>query len=213
MIKNKIVEFVGMPGSGKTFFEKKIFKYSNKKIIKNNFNYLNKFNKIKYIVFFIFSYPNFFFKSINIILKNIFFKKEFKKYFYWFYNEIAYRSYIDNRKEKKLILLNSEGFVYRTSFYFDYIFNEKTKNYLNCLPRIDLIIFIRSSKKTDLSRTYNRKIGFKYNKRDLKDYNKKKLFLKKIISYLQKKKIKIIFINNFNNYDVKKKLKKIIKYI
>ena len=62
MIKNKIVEFVGMPGSGKTFFEKKIFKYSNKKIIKNNFNYFNKFNKIKYIVFFIFSYPNFFFK-------------------------------------------------------------------------------------------------------------------------------------------------------
>ena len=110
-------------------------------------------------------------------------------------------------------MLNSEGFVYRTSFYFDYIFNEKTKNYLNCLPRIDLIIFIRSSKKTDLSRTYNRKIGFKYNKRDLKDYNKKKLFLKKIISYLQKKKIKIIFINNFNNYDVKKKLKKITKYI
>jgi len=170
MNKNKIIEFVGMPGSGKTFFEKKIFKYSNKKIIKNNFNYLSKFDKIKYIVLFIFSYPNFFFKSINIILKNIFFKREFKKYFYYFYNETAFRSYIDTRKEKKLILLNSEGFVYRTSFYFNYIFNEKTENYLNCLPRIDLIIFIRSIKKIDLSRTNKRKIGFKYNKRDLKGF-------------------------------------------
>ncbi len=213
MNKSKIVEFVGMPGSGKTFFEKKIFKYSNKKIIRNNFYYLNKFNKIKFILFFIFSYPNFFFKSINIIFKNILIKEEFKKYFYYFYNEAAFRSYIDSRKEKKTILLNSEGFVYRTSYYFDYIYNEKTENYLNCLPKIDLIIFIKSNKKTDLSRTNKRNIGFKYNKRDLRDYYKKNFFLKKIVSYLQKKKIKIIFINNSNDNNYRKNLKKIIKYI
>ena len=213
MTKSKIVEFVGMPGSGKTFFEKKIFKHSNKKIIRNNFFYLNRFNKLKFILFFIFSYPLFFFKSIYIILKKILIKKEFKKYFYYFYNEAAYRSYIDFSGEKKTILLNSEGFVYRTSYYFDYIYNKKTENYLNCLPKIDLIIFINSDKKADLSRTKKRKIGFKYNKRDVRDYYKKKFFLEKIVGFLQKKKMKIVFINNFNNNDYKKNLKKIIKYI
>ena len=213
MSKSKVVEFVGMPGSGKTFFEKKIFKHSNKKIIRNNFSHLNRLNKLRYIIFFIINYPNFFFKSIIIILKKILIKKGFKKYFYYFYNEAAYRSYFDFRKDKKIILLNSEGFVYRTSNYFDFIYNKKTENYLNYLPKIDLVIFIKSSKKTDLLRTNKRKIGLKYNKGDLKDYYKKMSFLKRIISYLKKKKIRIIFINNSNNNNYRKNLKKIIKYV
>ena len=75
MSKSKVVEFVGMPGSGKTFFEKKIFKNINKKIIRNNFSHLNRLNKLRYIIFFIINYPNFFFKSIIIILKKILIKK------------------------------------------------------------------------------------------------------------------------------------------
>ena len=61
MIQNKIIEFIGMPGSGKTFYENEIIKLGNKKIIKNNFNYLNKLQKTKFIILFIFSYPIFFF--------------------------------------------------------------------------------------------------------------------------------------------------------
>tara|TARA_B100001057_G_scaffold448260_1_gene488471 strand:+ start:2453 stop:3094 length:642 start_codon:yes stop_codon:yes gene_type:complete len=213
MITNKIIEFIGMPGSGKTFYENKIIKLGKKKIIKNNFNYLNKLQKTKFIILFIFSYPIFFFKSFNLILKNILKKKEFRKYSYYFYNEIAYRSYFEFKIKDKIILLNSEGFVYRASNYFNYIFNKKTEKYLNCLPKVDLIIFVKSYKKTNLLRTKKRKIGYKYNEKDLKDYYKKTNFLKKVCNFLKKKKIKIIFINNFNNNNYRKNLKKIIKYI
>ena len=73
-MKKKIyIEFIGMPGSGKTFFQKLITKNKDLKksiIIKNNFKLLNKIQKLSYILLFIIRYPVFFIKQfIYCILK------------------------------------------------------------------------------------------------------------------------------------------------
>ena len=99
----KIIEFFGIPGSGKTFlkekllleFDKRNYKvYSYKKILEK-FLSANEKNIFKYILlkfFFIFRYKNFKKKSIKKFSKKKFHKKEsfllnFKKYFYKIYEK------------------------------------------------------------------------------------------------------------------------------
>ena len=160
MRKKINIEFIGMPGSGKTFFQKLIAKNKDLKkfiIIKNNFKILNKIQKLLYILLFIIQYPVFFYKTIHLLyikkksasLKTggSFYATASRRLFYFFYNEIALRSYY-NFCSKSCLFINSEGFLYRTCFYFkNNSNNKKLVDYLKRIPKIDIIIFINSSKK------------------------------------------------------------------
>ena len=70
MRKKINIEFIGMPGSGKTFFQKLISNNKDLKkfnIIKNNFKILNKKQKLLFILLFILKYPVFFYKTIYLL--------------------------------------------------------------------------------------------------------------------------------------------------
>ena len=64
MEKKISIEFLGMPGSGKTFYQKLIVKkkiFKGFKIIVNNFNILSRKKKFFLVLQFISKYPIFFF--------------------------------------------------------------------------------------------------------------------------------------------------------
>ena len=54
-----------MPGSGKSFFQKKIIdQFKKKNFLKNQFKTLNKFEKLFFILIFFIKYPIFFIKTL-----------------------------------------------------------------------------------------------------------------------------------------------------
>jgi hypothetical protein len=223
-MKKKIyIEFIGMPGSGKTFFQKLITKNKDLKksiIIKNNFKLLNKMQKLLYILLFIIRYPVFFYKTIYLLyikkesasLKTVrpFFATPTRRLFYFFYNEIALRSYY-NLCNKSCLFINSEGFLYRTCFYFKNNLNDKELvDYLKRIPKIHIIIFINSSKKKNVQRINKRKNGFKYSETDLRNYDKYSKLLNKIVnSYKNKNKDTKLLVFENKNQDTKKNLRNI----
>jgi thymidylate kinase len=212
MNKKIILEFIGMPGSGKTFYQKKIVKILKNEVIANNFNKFNKLKKFQYIILFIRKHPIFFFKTIILLINNLLFFKDFKKHLYYFYNEIAFRSFFDYQK-KKLILINSEGFAYRSAFYFRNNFNHRTEDYIKKIPKIDLLIFVHTNKKIDVERTRERKKGYKYSKKENINYYKKLFYLKKVLKIFKNNNTKLIIIDNKNINLSKKNIKKILKHI
>lgn len=209
-MKNKIIEFVGMPGSGKTFYQKKIKNLFSNKIYLNNFKRLNKFEKFKFILISILKKPNFFFKTL-LYINSLSKKKERKRYFYYFYNEVAYRFFFDAIKKKRKFLVNSEGFVYRSSNYFNYKFNDIVKQYLKSMPDLDLIFFMNCSKLECLNRTSRRQNGYKYKIEDLKSFYHKEKFLKKTLTFCKNLGIKVVFINNTQKKNFNQNIFKIIK--
>lgn len=212
MEKKIVIEFLGMPGSGKTYYQKKLKKILRKKIITNNFTIINRYNKMVYLFKFLKDHPIFFLKSLNLLLKNINNFREFKKHFYYFYNEAIFRSYFDSVKSD-LILVNSEGFAYRSSFYFNDIYNKKCADYLKKMPKINFLIYIESQKIIDIERTKKRFGGYKYLEKEKKEYNNKSSFLKKILISCKKNKTEIIKINNIKNKNFTKNIKMILKFI
>lgn len=208
-MKKKInIEFIGMPGSGKTFFQHLIGKnkeFKNFKIIKNNFKILNKAQKFLYILLFVIQYPIFFLRTIFLLYKIEESKVSKKRHFYFFYNEMALRAYCNFFKEN-CIYVNSEGFWYRAYFYFQKkIIKKKLINYLKTIPKIDILIFMNSSKKLNLERVNKRKNEYKYSKEDLKNYDKNSKLLKKIISCYKNNSSELVILNN-RNKDKKKNL-------
>jgi len=191
---------MGMPGSGKSFFQKKIInQFKNKNIQKNNYKILNKINKLFYFFLFFLSNQYFFIKTLFIIIFKLK-KVEKSRNFYYFHNEIALRSFFQNCNYKTNIF-NDEGFLYRSAAYFDRKYKTRElENYLDKLPKIDLIIYLYSKKEINIKRTLKRTNGYKYKKYDFKNYNKKEELLKKIISIYKKKNVvKFISIRNEKN--------------
>lgn len=203
-----------MPGSGKSFYQRKIInQFKKKKILKNDFKILNKLEKLFFTLLFSIKYPLFFIKTLYLIYFKIRKKNEKNRYFYYFYNEIALRAYFEKINENKIVL-NDEGFLYRSAAYFNQKYDLKNlTNYLNYLPKINIIIFLNSSKKTNIKRTLSRKNEFRYSSENINDYSRKEKLLK-ILAYEYKKnrKIILIVINN-QNKNTKKNLKKIFKTI
>lgn len=199
-MKKKInIEFIGMPGSGKTFFQSLICKskdLKNFQVIKNNFKILSKFQKILYIILFVIQYPLFFLKTIYLFHQIEESEASKKRHFYFFYNEIALRAYCDFFKGN-CVYVNSEGFWYRSHYYFKKNFiNKKFINYLKIIPKIDILVFLNSSKKMNIERVRLRKNEYKYSKEDLNNYNKNLKLLKKIVSWYKDYNTKLIVINN-----------------
>lgn len=210
-MKKISIEFLGMPGSGKTFYQKliarkKIFKKF--KIITNRFDILSRKKKFLLALAFIAKYPVFFFKTLFLIISN----KEKKIYFYYFRNEIALWEHFD-RFNKNCIFISSEGFNYRASHYFQENFNRKRlNNYLGNIPRTDIKILIDSSKKENISRANLRKKGYKYSKDDIENYEKKLNIINKIKFFYKKKNSKIFIFKNKKN-NIKINLKNLTNYL
>ena len=202
-----------MPASGKSFYKKKITNIIKKKTLSNKFQKLNKLQKFFFFLVFLIKYFR-----LTVTHLNFFFfaktnNKEFKKHFYYFKNEAALRIYHEIKKEN---IINAEGFRHRAIYFiyenlkinnnFSYI------NYLNLLPKIDLLIYIKSNKKQNILRSKKRKTGFKYDLDEIKIYKDKEKIIKKII----KEKNKSIFLLEFKNNQIQEnisKFKKIIKKI
>jgi hypothetical protein len=215
-MKDKIsIEIIGMPGSGKSFYQNMLLKkkfFKKKKIIIKNFKILNKIKKIKYIFSFFFKYPIFFLKTLFLVfsIKDTNLKR---RYFYYFYNEIALWSYFIF-SQKKGIFINSEGFNYRSAFYF---LHQSTKKklirYLNSIPKTDIIIFLNSSKFENINRANSRKKEFNYKDIDIKNYDKQFKLLKTIFNYYRKKKDTKLFFFKNNKKNVHRNLNKFKNFI
>ena len=66
---------------------------------------------------------------------------------YYFINEASLYSYFISLN-KNIFLINSEGFLYRTSFYFNQNkSNLKLKHYLRNVPKVDMVILVKNKKK------------------------------------------------------------------
>ena len=115
-----IIEFLGMPGSGKTFYYKKLKKILKKNKIKtNSFKDFNSNKIIKFFYLILFIVENFIYFLKIIFLKKFYSdkpKESIKRHFYFFLRElIAYQAL----KKSNKVILNSEGFFYRLIFYFN----------------------------------------------------------------------------------------------
>ena len=214
MKESFFIEFIGMPGSGKSFYQNKLIKLlKNKDVISNNYRFLSKFEKSIFFLFFLLT-------NFKLTILNLFFfytkkskSNEFAKHFYYFKNEAALKFY---HQIKKKIIINSEGFRHR-SVYFIYENSKINKNfnfrkYLDLLPKIDLLIYIKSKKKNNIIRAKKRKNSFIYNSGEIKKYDEKLRILKKIVKE-SKKKNKIFYLDSDKPNLSTKELKKIIMNI
>lgn len=211
MKKKIIIEMIGMPGSGKSFVQNLILKKLKKyKIKKKNFFKQKKFKKIINFILFILNYPIFSFKNFYYI----FFKLNQKnsRFLYYFLNEASLR--ISDKYSKQRIILNDEGFFYRSLEYFTSLNNyQNFSDYLNNIPKIDILIFVNSSSENCLRRVLKRKNhNYKYGESEKKNFNIKIKLIKYIAKFIyENKKTKIIKLNN-DNLDAKK-INKLIKTI
>ena len=80
------------------------------------------------------------------------------------------------------------------------------------MPKIDLLIYIKSNKKQNILRSKKRKKGFKYNLEEKKIYKDKEQIIKKIIKETKKSTFLVEFQNNQFQENISK-FKKIIKKI
>ena len=218
-MKNKIynIEFLGMPGSGKSYIQNIILK---KLKIKNYLNYyydfkiLNRFSKIFFFFRFLLSYPSFSLKTLILIKLSKQQANEKNKHMYYFVNEASLYSYF-NSLNKNIFLINSEGFLYRTSFYFDQNkSNFNLINYLRNVPEVDMVILIKNKKKDNIVRANSRINEYKYNSHDIKNYEKKNKLIDRISKiYKSNNKCKFLKLYNYQKKLGKIELEKIIKLI
>ena len=202
MKKSFFIEFIGMPGCGKSYYSNKIKKLlKNEGLISNHYDDLSKIKK--FLFFLLFLFANFKLTLLNIIYFYTQTSKsnEFAKHLYYFKNESALRIYHQINTKR---VINSEGFRHR-SIYFIYENLKKNskfsyKEYLNLLPKIDLLIYIKSIKKNNIDRTKKRKKQYKYNKNEIENYDIKENIIEKIVKE-SKKKVNIVYIRN--NHEVK----------
>ena len=80
------------------------------------------------------------------------------------------------------------------------------------MPKIDILIYIRSNKRLNIFRSKKRKKGFKYNLEEIKIYKNKENIIKKITKETKKK----IFLIEFKRNQTDRNMnifKKVIKKI
>jgi|TARA_B110000259_G_scaffold188488_1_gene248125 hypothetical protein len=249
----KIIEFIGLPGSGKSTTLNKIKLYShnykkNSYTYKNFlFNFYEKKNDKK-IIFFIIKklntsiflehrnkdyiknkFKNFY---INILIQIILltFKNSKEYLFYKTYKRIlnfsAHSSQRVKRMEvyfllkvlsfklskklnsKKYCILDDEGFHQNLIIkYKNFKVNKKKIfqeiiRYINLSPKPNLLVVVSSKNEEIIKRTNLRAIGYKYYEDDLlnklENWNQVKTFL---IDSINKKNVKLVRFNNYNNFD------------
>tara|TARA_B100001063_G_scaffold194157_1_gene185654 strand:- start:932 stop:1594 length:663 start_codon:yes stop_codon:yes gene_type:complete len=201
-----LIEFLGLPGSGKTFYSKKLLsKISFYKKVKSE-NYL-KIRFVKKVLLVI----NFYFENfiyVSLIFYFHFFNKNLdriwkSRHLYYLKNEfLKYQFY----KSKNIVLINSEGFHHRAIFYLlgKLIDNDKghkiAKLLLSNIPKPDYLVLVQTDKKNSIKSTQKRKRGFKYDAKTLKEIQtniKTITFIKKIVR--KDKKINLIELNRKNS--------------
>ena len=207
------IEFIGMPASGKSFYKNKIINIIKKRTISNKFYQIKKLLKIYFFLIFFIKYLKLTIINLNFFLFTKIKDREFKRHFYYFKNEAALRIYHEKKKE---IIINDEGFRHRAIYFiFKNLKMDKNflyKHYINLLPKIDLLIYIKSNKKLNIYRSKNRKNGFKYNLEEVKIYKDKEEIIKKIVKETGKKTLLLEFKNNHIQKNMNK-FKRIIKKI
>ena len=193
-----IIEFIGFPGSGKSFLAKKLynqFKKSKKKIIFENKLKLNLYLKLYFLIKFTIKNLLYIFTIFVISFKN----KKFIdpiwliKHRKWMINEIILYEYC---KKGNRILIRSEGLHHRLLFFLIGIdkknFNFFEKMLIRSTPIPDKLIMIEISKKQSIKNTIKRNNGFKYD-----DYTKFNLKKQYFILHMIKKFFKKFYKSNF----------------
>jgi hypothetical protein len=196
------IELIGLPGSGKSFLVKKILnqlKEPKKKIIFENRIKINFLSKLFYLLSFfaknflyvsILIFLNFSNKSLSTVWK--------KRHFFWIIREMIVLEYCNY---KNYSLLRSEGLHHRLLFYLTCI----KKGYLNLFANLlikftpvpDLLIMLKISKKKSIKLVHLRNNGYKYGKKEIKEFDSRRLILKRIKNFFYKNnKQNFIYIEN-----------------
>ena len=206
MVKKLYIELIGMPASGKSYFLKKIKKNLKKEKVKsNNFEELNKLAKVFFLILFFIKYPIYSIKVLYVFFNLDFKKRETRRHLYYFLNEAPLRIY--NQLNNKIII-NSEGFMYRSVFYINSLrslFNKKKiKTFINNLPKTHLLIFVKSSKNLNIKRSKKREYGYLYTKQDLKLYSINEKIIKQICQESKEKSVVLQISKKSEKKDLKK---------
>lgn len=195
-----IIEFIGFPGSGKSFLANKLYKElkktKKKEIIFENELKLNLLIKIYLLVKFIIKNPLYIFIIILIHYKNRRFLNPIWqiKVHRWILNEVIFFEYCKN---KNRILIRSEGLHHRLlmllvgiskkNFYF---FERMLLRYT---PIPDKLIFIDIPLKKSIQNTVKRKKGFKHDSLS-RSYLKYHIFIMNEVKFFFNKFYKSNFI-------------------
>ena len=177
------------------------------------------------------------FKDFSLFIKQkLKLDKNYKKVFSIYKEYVETSNYTNERKvrmlnnfkfdflgaklnsEKNYFNIIDEGFFQKIFFNFECMTNlkfnlNKQKQYLNLVPRPDLIILMDTSIKTCIKRAKLRVDGFLYNHK-LINNTKKNYFNKSVINFAKKNNIPIITFNanNLIKHNIKMFFKKIEKY-
>lgn len=219
-LKKKIIE------NDELFFSYYKSNKITKKIFFKLFYYYKK--NIKFESNFLFKNEYIFLKNkINLIIKKKNLNKIINKFKLilnlTFHNESGKKRSLDNfklnlasnyLKSQEKIIINDEGLyqsifqVYKNELRKEHL--KKIDEFLNSLPKPNLVILINSNFKELFKRTENRKKGFKYQNNDLKLLKKNFLKINKILrNNLKKKRINNLSI--YSNDSLKKNILKIKK--
>jgi adenylate kinase family enzyme len=207
-----IIEFIGFPGSGKSFLANKLyreFKKTKKEIIFENKLKLNLLNKIYLLIKFIIKNPLYIFTLPIINFKNRRFLNPIWqiKNHRWILNEIIFFEYCKN---KNRILIRSEGLHHRLLFLLVGIdeknFNFFEKILIQYTPIPDKLIMIDIPLKKSIQNTIKRNRGFKYDNQTRSYLKKQSYIFNKIKSFFNRfYKSKFILIKEikFQNKHIK----------
>jgi thymidylate kinase len=252
-MKIKALEFLGLPGSGKTLLYNALIKklrYQNipfttykEAFFRDLYNRQKGIKKILFYLYLLYE-KNYQFKSnylflsqYRLILSTIEKKKKLSSDVRLINN--IYSNYINSsdyslerRKRMKISFLidlmgstkknipffQDEGFLQKVSLNYlninEKIFKSKLNLYLNLISLPSHVIYVKTPYKTCFERADSRHYGFVYSyKNNVRYLKSKKSFENKIISFLRKKRVKIIVVRGKNNleYNVNYILKKLFR--
>lgn len=186
-----IIEMIGLPGAGKSYYTKeiyKVFKKSKKKIIFENKKKINFFLKVSLLIKFTIKKPLYIFLFLIFHHYNKSLDKTWKERHYrWILKEIIFYEYC---KDSDIILIRSEGLHQRLLFYLatkiESNFNLLERLFLSYTPVPNKLVMIDISINESIKITSKRQKGFKFDKKTISMLPKQKKILKEIKNILIK---------------------------
>lgn len=218
------IEFIGLPGSGKTTLHKEAIKLLNDRVSISRKEILN-LNKETYLAELNeFIEMNREFVQLFLQKRDEHFTEKKEKDFL---QEIFFFLFVHYNfcKKKEEIILFDEGFCHRViSLFFSYekrgIDREGISLYVDHIPLPDLVFFVKTDKEKSYQRMLKRKKGFPKRLKNLKDSERKDVLKNSetVISFtihrLKEKSLPITTINNNGSLHLaKEKLWQILKSI
>ena len=157
----KTIELIGMEGSGKSYYQKKVLQILKKKrinAIKFKKIEIGKLSKLFFWLLFFLKYFYFSISLLKILINKELKDERMKKiHNYWLLNEIAL--YINSSFRKKTIVI-SEGFYNRVLFYFQKLFKNKKftkiEKIIKSMPDINLLIYVKEKKNKCIKRFHTK---------------------------------------------------------